>query len=366
MVNRFIKAIFARNISKMGLYQSILKPIFFQFDPEEVHTFAMQWLEKLSKNSFSSSILNEFLKYDAGGLETKSGSLTFKHPLGLGAGFDKNAKYLKSLEILGFSHVEVGTITPKPQKGNEKPRLFRLSKDQALINRMGFNNDGAEMIKSKLDKYERKQMLLGGNIGKNKDTPNQNAWMDYVLCLNILHESVDYFTINVSSPNTPGLRQLLEKEFLGQILYEVQNANSVKGNKDIYLKISPDMDPNALEAIVELAMQNKLTGIIATNTSVSRNLQHVSANEIEKIGAGGLSGSPISDMSESVLKHLMHLSSGNLQFISSGGVMNPEDVKTRLDLGAKLVQLYTGFVYYGPTIVKDSINLLKKQKPDKN
>jgi dihydroorotate dehydrogenase len=296
-------------------------------------------------------------------LKFEIGYLEFSNPIGLGAGFDKNAKYLRELEVLGFGFVEIGTVTPKPQPGNPKPRLFRLPKDKALINRMGFNNDGVSAIAKRLKKWREKhpdnksangQLILGGNIGKNKTTPNEEAWKDYEICFKELHPYVDYFVVNVSSPNTPGLRELQEKESLRKILSHLQSENSkFKIQRPILLKIAPDLTPEQLNDVIELAIEIKLDGIVATNTTISREgLSEGSKVKSQKAGNGGLSGKPLAKRSTEIVKYISGKTGGKIPVIASGGIFTAEDAKEKFDAGASLLQVWTGFIYEGPGIVK--------------
>jgi dihydroorotate dehydrogenase len=299
-----------------------------------------------------------------GNLEFGIWNLDFTNRVGLGAGFDKNAKYLRELEALGFGFVEIGTVTPLPQAGNDKPRLFRLSRDKALINRMGFNNDGVKVIAERLRQWKDRQsaysrltshdsrLIIGGNIGKNKVTPNEDAWKDYEICFKELHHYVDYFVVNVSSPNTPGLRELQEKESLRKILRHLQMINNGKAvAKPILLKIAPDLTKEQLDDVIDLAMEIKLDGLVATNTTIDRD----GLNHDYKIGtreAGGLSGKPLQKRSTEIVKYIFEKTKGEMPIIASGGIFTGADAKEKLDAGASLVQVWTGFIYEGPSIVK--------------
>ena len=299
--------------------------------------------------------------------------MQFKNPVGLGAGFDKNAKYLRELETLGFGFVEIGTVTPLPQAGNEKPRLFRLLKDKALINRMGFNNDGVKVIAERLRKWKSdradagndttnlKRLVVGGNIGKNKVTPNEDAWKDYEICFKELHPYVDYFVVNVSSPNTPGLRELQEKDTLRKILRHLQMINNGKAiSKPIWLKIAPDLNDQQINDVVDLAMEIKLDGVVATNTTINRAGLMTPAQKVSDMGAGGLSGQPLKHRSTWVVKYISDKSGESIPVIASGGVFNGDDATEKLKAGADLVQVWTGFIYEGPGIVKRICKKLKK------
>jgi dihydroorotate dehydrogenase len=294
-------------------------------------------------------------------LKTTQFRLEFKNPVGLGAGFDKNAKYLRELEAFGFGFVEIGTVTPLPQAGNDKPRLFRLPADKALINRMGFNNDGVKVIAERLRQWTtgnqqqatHNRLVVGGNIGKNKITSNEDAWKDYEICFKELHHYVDYFVVNVSSPNTPGLRELQEKESLRKILRHLQMINNGKAiSKPILLKIAPDLTQEQIDDVVDLAMEIQLDGLVCSNTTISRVGLITPKEEIEKIGAGGLSGKPVKERSTSIVNYINQRTKGEIPVIASGGIFTPEDAKEKLNSGASLVQVWTGFIYEGPAIVK--------------
>lgn len=288
--------------------------------------------------------------------------LRFRNPVGLAAGFDKNAKYLRELALLGFGFVEIGTVTPLPQKGNEKPRLFRLPKDKAIINRMGFNNDGMEVIAARLKKYRSPSgtMIIGGNIGKNKTTPNEDAWMDYEKCFLTLFDVVDYFVVNVSSPNTPGLRDLQQKEALKKILTHLQQLNlNKKYSRPILLKIAPDLNIDDLNEIIDLCIEIRLDGLVATNTTISRAHCISDKNKIDQIGNGGLSGKPLFEKSNDILSHIYRRTNGQMVLIGSGGIMNGKDALQKLNAGASLIQVYTGFIYSGPSIANQIMNTLK-------
>ncbi len=300
--------------------------------------------------------------------------LQFKNTVGLGAGFDKNARYLTELEALGFGFIEIGTVTPLPQLGNDKPRLFRLPKDKALINRMGFNNDGAKVVKERLKKWKEKRgqwsmvngqlnytlqttnykLIIGGNIGKNKQTPNEDAWKDYEICFLELFDWVDYFVVNVSSPNTPGLRELQQKDSLRKILSHLQSLNNKKDNsKPILLKISPDLTESEVDDIIDLVMEINLDGLIISNTSISRDKLQTTNYKLQTIGAGGLSGKPLQQSSTQHVEYICKKTKNKIPVIASGGIFAGEDAIKKIKAGASLVQVWTGFVYEGPAIVKN-------------
>ncbi len=289
--------------------------------------------------------------------------LQFKNPIGLAAGFDKNAKYLRELECLGFGSVEIGTVTPLPQAGNDKPRLFRLAKDQALINRMGFNNDGVKSVATRLRDWKtgKSDLIIGGNIGKNKVTPNEEAWRDYEICFRELFDCVDYFVVNVSSPNTPGLRELQEKDSLRKILSHLQTINKQQlMPKPILLKIAPDLTESQIDDVIDLALEIKLDGLVSSNTTINRSGLQASGNELEKIGAGGLSGKPLFQQSNEVLRYIYSKTNGKIPVIASGGIFTDEDAQVKMSIGSPLVQVWTGFIYVGPTIVKNIMKGLKR------
>jgi dihydroorotate dehydrogenase len=295
-------------------------------------------------------------------------NIQFPNRVGLGAGFDKNAKYLNELEALGFGFVEIGTVTPLLQAGNDKPRLFRLPKDKALINRMGFNNDGVEAVVERLKKVRSQKskikIVIGGNIGKNKVTPNEDAWKDYEKCFLALHDYVDYFVVNVSSPNTPGLRELQEKDALHKILTNLQSQNSKfnpstgSGPKPILLKIAPDLTTEQIDDVIDLALEIKLDGLVATNTTISRDRLLTPDSRLTTIGAGGLSGLPVKARSTEIVKYIHQKTGGKIPIIASGGIFTGSDAKEKIEAGASLVQVWTGFIYEGPGIVKQICKVL--------
>ena len=337
---------------------SFIRDLLFLFPPEDVHYFIMNVLCNACSIEPVKNALRKNFSFNSATLQKKLFGLDFKNPVGLGAGFDKNALYINELEVVGFGFIEVGTVTPLPQSGNEKPRLFRLSKDNALINRMGFNNDGVETISKRLYDWKLKTvkstLVIGGNIGKNKSTPNEDAWKDYEICFNNLFDCVDYFVVNVSSPNTPGLRELQKKDSLKRILSHLQNINASKTTyKPLLLKIAPDLSKEQLDDIIELSFEVNLDGIVATNTTISRDHLKTDAQRLNKIGAGGLSGKPLMEISTEVLRYLTQQLQSNIPLIASGGIFNGADAKEKFDAGASLVQVWTGFIYEGPSIVKN-------------
>ena len=334
----------------------------FLLPPETAHNVSMKGLDMAAALPLLNTWLSNHFQIQDPSLSKTVFGLHFPNPVGLGAGFDKNAAHLDGLEMLGFGFVEIGTVTPKPQAGNPQPRLFRIPDQKALINRMGFNNDGVEAIAKRLKERKsnsQSNLIIGGNIGKNKVTENQDAWKDY--CTNFigLEEVVDYFVVNVSSPNTPGLRELQEKEALRKIFSELQLIN--QNNKPILLKIAPDLEISALDDIIALTSEVKIDGLVSSNTTLDRCLLTESNKDRAKaIGAGGLSGQPLLTKSNQVLEYLYNGIGDKLPIIASGGIFKPEDAKAKMDAGASLVQVWTGFIYEGPGIVKNILEALKK------
>jgi dihydroorotate dehydrogenase len=333
----------------------------FLLPPETAHNVSMKGLDLVAALPGIITLMRSYFQVQDPSLSKTVFGLHFPNPVGLGAGFDKNAAHLDGLEMLGFGFVEIGTVTPKPQAGNPQPRLFRIPDQKALINRMGFNNDGVEVIAKRLKERKastQSNLIIGGNIGKNKVTENQDAWKDY--CTNFigLEEVVDYFVVNVSSPNTPGLRELQEKEALRKIFTELQLIN--KNNKPILLKIAPDLETSALDDIIALTSEVKIDGLVSSNTTLDRNLLN-EANKIRvnELGAGGLSGLPLLQKSNQVLEYLYKGLGDKLPIIASGGIFKPADAKAKMDAGASLVQVWTGFIYEGPGIVKNILQAIK-------
>lgn len=281
--------------------------------------------------------------------------LVFPNPVGLAAGFDKNAKYVEWLAVLGFGFLEIGTVTHKPQIGNPRPRLFRLPADEALINRMGFNNDGVFAVAARLREVRsrNKQLIIGGNIGKNKETPNEQALIDYGICFEALYDTVDYFVINVSSPNTPGLRDLQQRDALREIVQHLQTLNQAKPvPRPLLLKIAPDLAEPDLDQLLDVAQQFQLAGIIAANTTIRREGLRTPSHVLRQIGAGGLSGRPLFPRTLQMVNYIARQTEGHLPIIASGGIFSPDDARAMIDAGASLIQLYTGFVYQGPGLVR--------------
>jgi dihydroorotate dehydrogenase len=347
----------------------LLRPLFFLLSPETAHHLAMTIFRVLCSIPFTRNLMRSNFTVRHPSLEKNQFGLTFPNPVGLGAGFDKNALYLRELEALGFGFVEIGTVTPKAQAGNDKPRLFRLPTDKALINRMGFNNEGVDVITKRLKEWKEKkregtsQMIIGGNIGKNKVTPNEEAWKDYEICFNALHPYVDFFVVNVSSPNTPGLRALQEKDALHRILTHLQALNNnYTTQKPILLKIAPDLTPTQVDDVIDLAREIRLDGLVATNTTISREGLQTPGEEVDAMGVGGLSGKPLQQRSTEIVQYIHQKTGGTLPLIGSGGIFTATDAQDKLSAGASLVEVWTGFIYEGPFIVKKINNGLKASK----
>jgi dihydroorotate dehydrogenase len=319
-------------------------------DPEKAHYITMWCLMTFLKVPGAKSLMKVLLAYHKKPLARQVAGIHFSNPVGLAAGFDKNGLYLDAMATLGFSHIEVGTITPRPQPGNPKPRLFRLVRSRALINRMGFNNDGVDVLARRLSKKRPEGLIVGANIGKNKDTPLEEATSDYLISFKKLYSLVDYFTVNVSSPNTPGLRSLQEKEPLTNLLSTLQFNNP--DARPVFLKIAPDLTEHQLDEIIEIVLDTKLAGVIATNTTITRNNLVETAAEIESIGAGGLSGKPVVDMSVAVVRYLKEKGAGKFSIIGVGGIEDIRSAQKHFDAGADLIQVYSGLIYTGPALVK--------------
>lgn len=346
----------------------LIRPLFFQFDPEKIHHFVTRGLKLFNQFPGGPKISRAVFTVENPKLEREVFGLKFKNPVGLAAGFDKNGEMMGEMANLGFGFVEIGTVTPLPQPGNPKLRMFRLKDDEALINRMGFNNLGVDVIAERIRRYRQTalrtphakprtshlapqtpNLLIGGNIGKNKNTPNEDAVSDYVKCFDRLFDVVDYFVVNVSSPNTPGLRALQEKEPLKLLLQTLQQR-SLKNNisRPILLKIAPDLTNEQLDDIIEIVKETGIAGVIATNTTISRESLISVKNKNE---TGGLSGKPLADRSTEVIRYLTEKSGKAFPIIGVGGIHSAQDAQEKLDAGASLIQLYTGFIYEGPALV---------------
>jgi dihydroorotate dehydrogenase len=334
------------------MYKSVIRPLLFGIDAEEVHHLVFKTLKNWCKIPGAKAMLSGMFNFKDSSLEKELFGLKFSNPVGLAAGFDKDAKLIDELACLGFGFIEIGTLTPKPQPGNDKPRLFRLPKDQALINRMGFNNGGVHEAVERLKK-KKSSVIVGGNIGKNKNTPNEDAISDYISAVKELNPYVDYFVVNVSSPNTPGLRELQEKEPLQKLLREVK-ALTLTMNKvrPVLLKIAPDLTVGQLDDIIEILKATNIDGVIATNTTISREGLTTDSNEVAAIGNGGLSGKPLTARATEVIHYLRKKLGPTFPIIGVGGIMAPHDAIEKLNAGADLVQIYTGFIYEGPGFAK--------------
>ncbi len=333
------------------MYKLLIRPILFSFDPEKVHYFTFSWIRRLFKIGLG-VLLKKMGTVKDTSLEREVFGLKFKNPVGLAAGFDKDAKLFNELGQLGFGFIEIGTLTPKAQIGNPKKRLFRLKEDQGLINRMGFNNGGVDAAVTRLKK--NKGILIGGNIGKNTQTAPEDYTADYLTCFNALHPVVDYFVLNVSCPNVSSHAKLNDKDYLEELIQAVQQANTAFAvQRPIVLKIAPDLNEGQLDEIVDLVQNTGLDGVIASNTSVSREGLRATNERLDQIGNGGLSGLPVKDKSTAVIQYLSQKSKGSFPIIGVGGIHSAQDALDKLDAGASLVQLYTGFVYEGPQLIKD-------------
>ncbi|MBN4065804.1 quinone-dependent dihydroorotate dehydrogenase [Candidatus Amoebophilus asiaticus] len=334
------------------MYKVLIKPFFFLINPETIHHFVLSSLKVFCLIPGMKKLIKNIYVIENEKLERKLFGLSFKNPVGLAAGFDKNARVYNELSCFGFGFIEIGTVTPKPQPGNLEPRIFRLASDHALINRLGFNNDGVDIIAARL-RSKNKDTIIGGNIGKNKITPMEEAVNDYSSCFETLYDHVDYFVVNVSSPNTRGLRDLQEKEELAELLGKLQDFNRQKAHpKPILLKIAPDLTNDQLDEIIEVVFATRLDGIIATNTTIDRSGLKTDANKLNRIGEGGLSGKPLRERSTEIIRYLAERSQNKFKIIGVGGIHSPEDAIEKLNAGADLVQVYTGFIYEGPGLIK--------------
>ncbi|WP_369049068.1 quinone-dependent dihydroorotate dehydrogenase [Tenacibaculum sp. UWU-22] len=334
------------------MYKLLIRPLLFLFDPEKVHHFTFSFLKITLRVPFISTIVSRLYQVKDKKLERNLFGLTFKNPVGLAAGFDKNAVLYNDLADFGFGFIEIGTVTPKAQAGNPKKRLFRLPKDKGIINRMGFNNKGVEAAIKQL-KNNKKKVLIGGNIGKNTQTTPENYTSDYTTCFKALHPYVDYFVLNVSCPNVSSHAKLEDAAYLKELITEVQKINNQQNiQKPILLKIAPDLNTIQLDEIIDLVNQTKIEGVIASNTSVNREGLKTSTEKLDQIGNGGLSGQPIKEKSTQVIRYLAEKSNKSFPIIGVGGIHSAEDALEKLEAGADLVQIYTGFIYEGAGLVK--------------
>ena len=343
------------------MYKLLFKPIFFLFSPETIHNIVFAMIKIASRIPLTMWIWKKIFVIKNASLKRNVFGLTFDNPVGLAAGFDKDAKLYNELAAFGFGFIEIGTLTPKRQPGNPKPRLFRLNQDEALINRMGFNNGGVEKAVERLKKRNT-QIMIGGNIGKNKVTPNEVATRDYEISFESLFPYVDYFVVNVSSPNTPGLRELQDKEPLTKLLMRLQELNAVKeSRKPILLKIAPDLTDVQLDDIIAIVQDSKIDGVIATNTTIDRSMLTTAQKKVDAIGNGGLSGKPVKARSTQVIRYLSEKSNQAFPIIGVGGIHSAKDAIEKLEAGASLVQVYTGFIYEGPNLIKRINKAILKQ-----
>ena len=325
----------------------------FQLSAETAHSFTTNLLHFALYLPFSNWFFRKLFCVENPKLTRNVFGLTFKNPIGLAAGFDKNAEHYQQMGLCGFGFIEIGTVTPLGQPGNDQPRLFRLIEDEAIINRMGFNNKGVEeVIKNLKNRKKSDGLIIGGNIGKNKITPNEHAIEDYIIALNALHPFVDYFVVNVSSPNTPNLRALQEKEPLKELLNAVLKVNAqFEIHRPILLKIAPDLSDSQLDDIIEIMQETKLDGLVATNTTIDRGGLKAKKESVDNMGAGGLSGKPLAHRSTEVIRYLHKHSNGSFPIIGVGGIHSVEDALEKLEAGAQLLQIYTGFIYEGPALI---------------
>jgi len=335
------------------VYRYLLKPLLFLLPPERAHQFTLFLLRIVLGIPIINDVFRNLYSINHPDLQRTVMGLTFPNPVGLAAGFDKDGKHFRHMASLGFGFIEIGTVTPKPQFGNPRPRLFRLRPDKALINRLGFNNQGLEALEKRLVRRKDRDIIIGGNISKNKGTPNESAVNDYRIAFERLFPHVDYFVVNVSSPNTPDLRALQDKEPLTRLLSALQQLNAQKDTpKPILLKIAPDLTDAQIDDILDIVKETNMAGIIATNTTIERTKLQTSPRVVKKIGAGGLSGPPLRERSTEVIRYIHKKTEGKLTIIGVGGINSPEDAFEKLEAGASLVQLYTGLVYEGPTLVR--------------
>ncbi|RMG80863.1 MAG: quinone-dependent dihydroorotate dehydrogenase [Bacteroidetes bacterium] len=335
------------------MYKLFVKPVLFLFPPEKAHHLTLSILKIALAVPGLGHLIRALYTVRDPRLEKTVFGIRFPNPVGLAAGFDKDGKYFRAMSALGFGFIEIGTVTPRPQAGNPQPRLFRLPKDEALINRMGFNNEGVEAMVARLKAGKPKNLIIGGNIGKNKTTPNEKAVEDYAFAFEKLFPLVDYFVVNVSSPNTPNLRDLQDKAPLTKLLTHLQSLNQQKpAPKPVLLKIAPDLSDAQLDDILEIAEKTRLAGIIATNTTIGREGLKTPPEKIAEIGAGGLSGAPLRRRATEVIRYLKEASGGKLTIIGVGGISSPDDAVAKMRAGADLVQIYSGLIYEGPALVR--------------
>jgi dihydroorotate dehydrogenase len=335
------------------MYRFLIKPLLFLLPPETIHHLLVSFLRCAFKLPGVRGLIKSIYHVKNESLKTEFLGMTFSNPVGLAAGFDKNAEVYREFHSFGFSFIEIGTVTPKGQPGNPKPRSFRIPKDRGLINRMGFNNQGAEAAAVKLSAERPKGLILGGNIGKNTQTPNEDAVADYEAVFRAIYDGVDYFVVNVSCPNITDLHKLQDQDSLEQILSRIlEIRKEMSTSKPVLLKISPDLNNKQLDETLEIVERLKLDGLVATNTTIKRNGLETNKGEIEAIGKGGMSGAPITSRSLEVVRYVHDKTRGKLPIIAVGGIMGVQDALNMFDAGASLIQLYTGFIYEGPGLVK--------------
>lgn len=343
------------------MYKLLIRPLLFLFDPEKVHHFTFSFLKYSFRIPFVKSLVKSSFTVEHPSLERNLFGLKFKNPVGLGAGFDKNALLIGELESFGFGFIEIGTVTPNAQKGNPKKRLFRLKEDQGIINRMGFNNDGVETIVKRL-KQLNSNVIIGGNIGKNTNSFTDQYTDDYLRCFKELHPHVDYFVLNVSCPNVGSMAKLQDKDYLVELISAVQKSNKTfKIQKPILLKIAPDLNEVQLQEVIDIVAETKIDGVIASNTSMNREGLKASKEQLTEIGNGGLSGQPVKDKSTSVIRFLAEKSNKAFPIIGIGGIHSANDALEKIAAGADLVQIFTGFIYEGPSLVKKINKALIKE-----
>ena len=336
--------------------------LLFFLDAETAHHLVTSSLKKICQTPLGRNFIKKAYGLESPKLETSHWGLKFKNPVGLAAGFDKNGDYIEAMSAVGFGFIEVGTVTPLPQKGNPKPRLFRLKKDRSILNRMGFNNHGLEYLIENLKRLKHHDIIIGGNIGKNKSTPNDLAWKDYLICFDGLYPYVDYFVVNLSSPNTPGLRELQEREPLIHLLSVLVNDRKKRTQrKPILLKIAPDLSSTQIEEICDVVHDSDIDGIIATNTTIQRDQLSYSESYISSLGNGGISGDALENLSNQKLVETRKSLKKEIPIIGVGGIGSPQKAKTKFQKGAALIQIYSGLIYYGPHLVKDIKRLLLSQ-----
>jgi len=352
-INKIPPAFFMPFTENPMLYKTLIKPLFFLFPPERAHRLTLRLLKITLAIPGVGQAFRAAFRVREPRLERTLFGLHFPNPVGLAAGFDKDGQHYRAMSALGFGFLALGTVTPRPQDGNPQPRLFRLPADEALINRMGFNNQGVDALVERLKNRKPNGVIIGGNIGKNKTTPNERAQDDYLYCFAQLHPYVDYFVVNVSSPNTPDLRALQDKEPLQRLLSLLQDRNQqMPEPRPILLKIAPDLNNDQLDDIIDIVRSTGIDGVIATNTTISRDDLDTDGDDIERIGAGGLSGQPLRERATEVIRYLTEKTNGQLPIIGVGGIASARDAREKLAAGASLVQIYSGLVYQGPGLVK--------------